>query len=129
MAMGTRWFDLSGRELRVLAVAAAIILLTVLALAAARSALWKTEFEVRDARETLRVPTPVDINSAPAYELQLLKGIGEKTAAAIVQERETNGPFRGVDDLKRVHGIGDKTLEELRPHVMCVPPKERSRPQ
>jgi competence protein ComEA len=57
---------------------------------------------------------PVDVNRASAEELQSLPGVGPATAAAIVAERERNGPFVGVDDLDRVRGIGPAKLEALR---------------
>ncbi len=55
----------------------------------------------------------VDINEADAGLLMSLPGIGEKTAAAIVAEREENGPFSCLEDLTRVNGIGPKTVESL----------------
>lgn len=57
---------------------------------------------------------PVDVNRATVDELDQLPGIGPATAAAIVTERERNGPFAGVDDLDRVPGIGPAKLEALR---------------
>lgn len=57
---------------------------------------------------------PVDVNRATVDELDQLPGIGPATAAAIVTERERNGPFVGVDDLDRVPGIGPAKLEALR---------------
>jgi competence protein ComEA len=57
---------------------------------------------------------PVDVNVAGAAELESLPGIGPATAAAIITERERNGPFVGVDDLDRVPGIGPAKLEALR---------------
>lgn len=56
----------------------------------------------------------VDVNAATADELDELPGIGPATAAAIVTERERNGPFVDVDDLDRVPGIGPAKLESLR---------------
>jgi competence protein ComEA len=56
----------------------------------------------------------VNVNTATALELEDLPGIGPTLAAAIVQERERNGPFRTVDDLNRVPGIGDGRLSQLR---------------
>lgn len=53
----------------------------------------------------------IDINTASAKELALLKGIGQKKAAAIVEFRETNGPFLLPEDLVKVPGIGPKTFE------------------
>lgn len=59
-------------------------------------------------------PTMVDVNAATVDELDELPGIGPATAAAIVTERERNGPFLDVDDLDRVPGIGPAKLESLR---------------
>ena len=55
----------------------------------------------------------IDINTATAEELQTLPGIGEKRAADIIADREANGPFRIVEELTRVSGIGEGTLEGL----------------
>lgn len=57
----------------------------------------------------------VDINTATEAQLRTVKGIGPKKAEAIIAAR----PFSSVDDLRRVKGIGAKTLENLRPHL-CV---------
>jgi competence protein ComEA len=59
----------------------------------------------------------VNINTASAAELGGLKGIGDAKAKGIVEYREKKGPFKSVDDLRQVHGIGDKLLEQLRSHV------------
>jgi competence protein ComEA len=58
--------------------------------------------------------SPVDLNTATAQQLDALPGIGPATAAAIIADRQANGPFRSVDDLGRVRGIGDAKLEQLR---------------
>jgi competence protein ComEA len=57
---------------------------------------------------------PVDVNNADATLLETLPGVGPATAAAIITERERNGPFLGVDDLDRVPGIGPAKLAALR---------------
>jgi competence protein ComEA len=59
---------------------------------------------------------PIDVNTATAEELRKLPGIGPKMSQAIISERE-KAPFKSVDDLRRVHGIGAKTLDRLRPYV------------
>lgn len=56
---------------------------------------------------------PVDINRASEPELDALPGVGPATAAAIVADREVNGPFLNVEDLTRVRGIGPAKLEAL----------------
>jgi competence protein ComEA len=60
---------------------------------------------------------PVDINTATADQLDTLPGVGPATAAAIISDRKAHGPFRSVNDLGRVRGIGDAKLEQLRPLV------------
>lgn len=57
---------------------------------------------------------PVDLNTATVAELEALPGVGPATAAAIVDDRERNGPFPSVDDLERVPGIGPAKLAALR---------------
>lgn len=61
----------------------------------------------------------VNINTASAGELATLKGVGAKTAQAIVDYRESVGRFESVDDLTKVKGIGEKTLEKNR-HRLTV---------
>lgn len=63
-------------------------------------------------------PGPVDVNQADAVLLETLPGVGPATAAAIITERERNGPFLGVDDLDRVPGIGPAKLAALRDLVV-----------
>ncbi len=58
----------------------------------------------------------IDPNTATAEELMLIPGIGEKTAEAIILERETNGPFLYPEDLMAVSGIGQKKLDSFRPY-------------
>lgn len=62
---------------------------------------------------------PIDINSADAASLDTLPGVGPSTAAKIIADRDTNGPFLNVDDLGRVSGIGPKKLEQLR-ELVCA---------
>ncbi len=64
----------------------------------------------------------VDLNSAGSEELQSLPGVGPALAARIVAFRQENGPFRTVDDLLAVKGIGPKMLEKLRDKVTANPP-------
>lgn len=56
----------------------------------------------------------VNVNTASANELAQLSGVGPAKAAAIVDYREDNGPFKTVDGLTQVSGIGDKTVANLR---------------
>ncbi len=56
----------------------------------------------------------VDLNQATLAELDALPGVGPTTAQAIVTYRDKHGPFRTVDDLTEVQGIGPTRLEHLR---------------
>ena len=57
---------------------------------------------------------PIDLNTATAEELDTLPGVGQSTAAAIIDHRESSGLFRSVDALLDVRGIGEAKLEALR---------------
>ena len=47
-----------------------------------------------------------------------MPGIGEQLSKRIVADREMNGPFRDFDDLRRVRGIGPKTLDGMKPYLL-----------
>lgn len=63
----------------------------------------------------------LDINKATAAELEALPAIGPKTAQAIVEYRQANGPFRSVEDLLKVKGIGEATLAKIRNLITVSP--------
>ncbi len=74
-----------------------------------------------------RIPrTPVgfqlDLNTANWVELSQLDGIGPTLARRIVSDRDQNGRFARVEDLRRVHGIGPRTVARLKPWL-AVPPQ------
>jgi competence protein ComEA len=62
----------------------------------------------------------VRINTATVQQLASLPGIGMKKAEAIVEDRSARGRYRTVDDLARVRGIGEATVERLR-RLVVVP--------
>ena len=59
----------------------------------------------------------LSLNSATAAELEQLPGVGPVLAQRIVQWRGDHGPFRSVDDLNEVSGVGDSLMDQLRPLV------------
>ncbi|WP_102274499.1 helix-hairpin-helix domain-containing protein [Cytobacillus massiliigabonensis] len=59
----------------------------------------------------------VNINTADETELQTLTGIGPAKAAAIIDYREKNGPFKVIEDLKLISGIGEKSFEKLKEQI------------
>jgi competence protein ComEA len=60
----------------------------------------------------------INLNKATAEELTQLKGIGMKYAEKIVQYRDKNGPFKKVEDLLNVQGIGPRTLEKNKDRIV-----------
>jgi competence protein ComEA len=65
----------------------------------------------------------VNINTASEAQLEELPGIGAKTAARIVEFRQKNGPFRKVEELMNVKGIGEKSFLKLKPYLSVGTPK------
>jgi len=60
----------------------------------------------------------VDINSASAEQLETVPGIGPVLAARIVERRLRQGPFQDGEALKKVKGIGDKKLQQLKKYIV-----------
>jgi competence protein ComEA len=60
-----------------------------------------------------KVTFPLNINTASADDLCAIKGVGPKLAEKIIERRNASGPFKGPSDLKKVHGIGKKKLENM----------------
>jgi competence ComEA-like helix-hairpin-helix protein len=60
----------------------------------------------------------IDLNEADWPELTLLPGIGRTLAQRIVALRDEQGPYRRIDDLLAVHGIGPKLLSNIQPHLV-----------
>lgn len=86
--------------------------------AAAEAAPVTVEAETAVPQETFMPDvSPLDINSAPVEELAELPGIGEVLAERIVEYRAEHGPFKTVEELTEVSGIGERKLAELEGRV------------
>ena len=62
-------------------------------------------------------PAALDINFASAEDLQKLPGVGPKLAQRIVAYRQKHGPFRRVEDLMAIQGMGYKKWKALQPYL------------
>jgi competence protein ComEA len=89
------------------ATALALLIVTGLALAGVSLA----------AEDSPRLVGAININTATAEELQLLPGVGEARAKAVIALRKQRDGFKSVDELTLVKGIGDAMLERMRPFV------------
>ena len=65
---------------------------------------------------------PVNINNATPEELQQVPGIGPATAEKILQMRKSYGPFKSVDDLLAIRGLGQTRLERMRKYLTVGKP-------
>lgn len=78
---------------------------------------WAVEAEPVESAATEQVAEvsgKINLNTADASQLQVIKGIGPKTAEAIISFRDDQGPFSSVDQLLAIKGIGEKKLAKMR---------------
>jgi len=85
---------------------------------------WKGAVRAPTAAMVEHTPAPrrIDLNTATAAELMLLPRIGPALAQRIIEHRERRGPYRSIEDLEAVKGIGRRTIERLRPLVTLTLP-------
>ncbi len=74
-----------------------------------------------DRADPLEARFQIDVNAARWPELAQLPGVGETLARRIVDSRAAQGPFADHDQLRRVRGIGPRTLERIRPYLLPMP--------
>jgi competence protein ComEA len=91
---------------------ASLALAVAFAASPAAQAAQKTAATART--EAKPAAAPINLNTATAAELEKLPGIGQKVAARIVEYREKNGPFKKVEELMNVQGIGEKSFLQFR---------------
>jgi competence protein ComEA len=68
-------------------------------------------------KASAQVTAKVNINKATVEQLTELKGIGESYAKKIVEYRDKNGPFKKIEDITAVQGIGDKLFEKIKDQI------------
>jgi competence protein ComEA len=75
------------------------------------------------APATEKAAPVINLNTASAADLENLPGIGAKMAERIVEYRQKNGPFKKVEDLMNVKGIGEKNFLKLKARLTVGAPK------
>jgi competence protein ComEA len=71
---------------------------------------------------TPSVDFPIDINHASLEDFDRLPGIGPSRAQDIITYREINGPFKSIEDLTEIIGIGPAIFDQIKPYITVVPP-------
>ncbi len=89
-----------------------------------RVACGEGEGEMLTPKEALLAGTKIDVNRASAEDLEIVPGIGSKLAERIIEDRIARGSFRALEDVTRVTGIGEKTVEKMRPYVRVHRPAD-----
>lgn len=97
----------------------AFLLITVLSFAGMPTLIARQA----DKPTTEVAAAPVNLNTASATDLATLPGIGMKTAELIVQYRTKNGPFKKVEEIMNIRGIGEKSFLKLKSRIAVTPPK------
>jgi competence protein ComEA len=59
----------------------------------------------------------INVNSASAEQIAFLPRVGIKLAERVVEYRKSNGPFKKIEDLMEVKGVGEKLFVALKPHL------------
>ena len=106
------------------------ICLSIFALAACLSVQALAQAAAPSAKPQAAKPsTIINLNTATVAELETLPGIGGKVATRIVEDRTKKGPFRKIEELMNVQGVGEKSFLKLRPQLTVETKSESSAPR
>ncbi len=88
-----------------------LVLLAILVLASS----WPVDAQ-RPAQPPVAASSAetVNLNSATAAQIATLPGIGLKTAELVVQYRQKNGPFKKIEEIMNVRGVGEKSFLRIK---------------
>jgi competence protein ComEA len=99
-----------------------VLCLTVAWLPAAAPAMPQGQPNPPGTTASKPAPPPVNLNTATIQQLEALPGIGPRTAARIIEYREKHGPFKKVEELMNVQGVGEKSFLRIRSQLTVSPP-------
>lgn len=92
------------------------IILILFITAVSLFSVFRKETELRHA-ETKAQAYIINLNTASKKELDMLEGIGSKTATEIIKYREKHGPFKNTSELHSVPGIGQAVIDKIKDYV------------
>ena len=65
-------------------------------------------------------PKPVNMNTAPAIDLESVAGLLRKEAAALIAYRSKHGPCKTLEDLKKIPGVDFRKIDRRRDRLVCI---------
>ena len=77
----------------------------------------------RSTTASASASAPVNLNTASVAQLETLPGVGKATAERILEYRQKNGPFKRIEDLMNVRGVGEKSFLKLKPLITVAAAK------
>jgi competence protein ComEA len=80
----------------------------------------ETVFEYVSTQFPVEAQQALNLNTAPAVELESVAGLLRKEAAALIAHREKNGPCKKLEDLKKVAGLDYKKIETRKDRLVCM---------
>jgi competence protein ComEA len=102
--------------------------LVIVSLLAASPHASAAQTATRTAAKASPAAGVVNLNTASAADLEGLPGIGAKTAARIIEYRQKNGPFKKIEELMNVRGVGEKNFLKLKPQISVAAKAEGATP-
>ena len=88
---------------------------------------WPAEAQRSSKPPVVATMEVINLNSASAAQIASLPGIGLKTAELVVQFREKNGPFKKIEEIMNVRGVGEKSFLRIKDRLTVTPPKNESK--
>ena len=78
--------------------------------------------------QLLTLGLPIDLNRATAEDLEAIPGLGPALAQRIIDYRKAHGPFKKIEDLREVSGVGPQNLPRLKPYLGLGSPEDTAPP-
>jgi competence ComEA-like helix-hairpin-helix protein len=80
----------------------------------------ETVFQYLSTQFPVDAQKPLDLNTAPAVELEAVAGLLRKESAALIAHRQKNGPCKALEDLRKVVGLDYRKLEARKARLACM---------
>jgi competence protein ComEA len=78
--------------------------------------------------QLLTLGLPIDLNQATSEDLDAIPGLGPALAQRIIDYRKAHGPFKKIEELREISGVGPQNLEKLKPYLGLGTPEDSAPP-